>query len=196
MLGIPKLDAALQMGTQRAEQRGRITSLPLLATSLDTDQDVFGFLGCRSTLLAPVQLFIHENPQNLLLQRVHLHELFCHSVLSGIALTQLQHLALVEPQEVLMLSLPQFVQVPLDGIPSLCCVNCSTHLCVICKLAEGALGPTIMNNDAKETAPQGTPLGTCLYLGIESLATTLWLHHPVNALSTKQSTFQTHVSPI
>lgn len=180
----------------RAEQRGRITSLPLLAIPLDTAQDVFGFLGCKCTLLAPVQLFIHENPWNLLLQRADLHELFCHSVLSGIALTQLQHLALVEPQEVLMFSLPQFVQVPLDGIPSLCCVKCTAQLYAICKLAEGALGPTVMNKDAKETAPQGTPLGTSLYLGIESLATTLWLHHPVNALSTKQSTFQTHVSPI
>ena len=35
------------------------------------------------------------------------------------------------------------VQVPLDSIPSLRCVNCTTQLVVNCKLAEGALNPTI-----------------------------------------------------
>ncbi|KAK4826497.1 hypothetical protein QYF61_009570 [Mycteria americana] len=34
------------------------------------------------------------------------------------------------------------VKVPLDGIPSLKCINVTTQLGVICKLAEGALNPT------------------------------------------------------
>lgn len=157
----------------RAEERGRITSLDLLTAPRDAAQDVFGFLGCKRSVLAPVQLFIHKNPK-VLLHRADLHDFFCQSVLSGIALTQLQHLALAEPQEVLMLPLLQFVQVPLDGIPSLCCASCTAQLYAICKLAEGALGPTVMNKDTKETEPQGAPLSTSL--GIESLATTLWLH--------------------
>ena len=36
MLGTPELDAALQGGLSRAEQRGRIPSLDLLLTLLDT----------------------------------------------------------------------------------------------------------------------------------------------------------------
>lgn len=75
-----------------------------------------------------------------------------------------------------MCPLLQFVQAPLDGIPFLCCANCSAQLYAICKLAEDALGPIVNNKDSKETESQGTPLGSSLYLGTESLATTLWLH--------------------
>ena len=41
----------------------------------------------------------------------------------------------------------KLVQVPLDGIPSFCCINCTTQLSVICKLAEGALDPIIYVTD-------------------------------------------------
>lgn len=165
-------------GDSESRGKGRITSPDLLTTPRDAAQDVFGFLGRRCSLLAPVQLFIHKNPK-VLFHRTDLHEFFCQSVLSGIALTQLQRLALVEPQEVLMFPLLQFVQVPLDGIPSLCS-SCTAQLYAICKLAEGVLGPTVMNKDTKETEPQGAPLSTSL--GIESLATTLWLHPPSQCL--------------
>lgn len=60
-------------------------------------QDTFGPLGCKRTLLAHVQLFIH---QDHLLHRAALKELFSLSVyVFGIALTQVQHLplGLVEP---------------------------------------------------------------------------------------------------
>jgi len=43
-------------------------------------------------------------------------------------------LGLVEPHEVHAGQLLELVQVPLDGIPSFWCVNCTTHLGVICKL--------------------------------------------------------------
>jgi len=58
----------------------------------------------------------------------------------GFALTQAQDpaLGLLEPHEVHTCPLLEFVQVPLDGIPSSWCVNCTTQLGVICKLAEGA----------------------------------------------------------
>ncbi|KAK4810873.1 hypothetical protein QYF61_013281 [Mycteria americana] len=63
----------------------------------------------------------------------------------GIALTQVQALALglVELHEVHMGPLLKPVQVPLDGIPSLQRINCTTQLGVISKLAEGALNPTV-----------------------------------------------------
>jgi len=63
-----------------------------------------------------------------------------------ITLTQVQDLALglVELHEVGM-GLPlKPAYVPLDSIPSLQCVNCTTQLDVICKLAEGALDPLSM----------------------------------------------------
>jgi len=48
-------------------------------------------------------------------------------------------LGLVESHEVHTGPLLELVLVPLDGIPSFWCVNCTTQLAVICKLAEGAL---------------------------------------------------------
>ncbi|KAK4805320.1 hypothetical protein QYF61_018183 [Mycteria americana] len=62
-----------------------------------------------------------------------------------IALTRVQDLAhgLVELQEIHMGLLLKPVKVPLDGIPSLKHINCTTQLGVFCKLAEGALNPTV-----------------------------------------------------
>lgn len=55
------------------------------------------------------------------------------ALMSGVASTQVQPLVLelVELYEVLMGALTKFVQVPLNGIPSFCCVNFTIHLCVI-----------------------------------------------------------------
>ena len=78
----------------------------------------------------------------------------------GIALTQIQDLALglVELQEVHMGPPIKPVKVPLDGMPSLKRVNCTTELGVICKLAEGALNPSlslmkILNSTGSSTDP-------------------------------------------
>jgi len=54
----------------------------------------------------------------------------------------------------------KLVQVPLDGIPSFWCVNCTTQLGVICKLAEGALGLTkslmkMLNSAGPSKDPEG-----------------------------------------
>ncbi|KAK4825874.1 hypothetical protein QYF61_003148 [Mycteria americana] len=63
----------------------------------------------------------------------------------GVASIQVQDLALGldEPHEFHMGPLLELVQFPLDGIPSLRHVNRTTQLGVICKLAEGALNPTV-----------------------------------------------------
>ncbi|NXW38884.1 F16P1 bisphosphatase, partial [Phaetusa simplex] len=63
----------------------------------------------------------------------------------GLAMTHVQDLALglVELHEVLTGPPLKPVQVPLDGIPSLQCVDRATQLSVVSKLAEGALNPTV-----------------------------------------------------
>jgi len=74
---------------------------------------------------AHVQLFIHQYPQ-VLLSRTALNPFIPQPlVILRVALTQVQDLALglVEPQEVHMGPLLKLVQVPVDGILSVRCVN-------------------------------------------------------------------------
>jgi len=75
-------------------------------------------------------------------------------------------LGLVEPHEVHMVPLLKLVQVPLDGILFLGCVNHSTHLCVVGKLAEGALNlsMSLMNILNKNAGPNTDPYGVHMYL--------------------------------
>ena len=65
----------------------------------------------------------------------------------GIALAQMEALALalglVEPHEVCTGPSLKPVQVPLDGSPSFHCVDHTTQLGVISRLAEGALNSTV-----------------------------------------------------
>ncbi|PKU42935.1 hypothetical protein llap_6755 [Limosa lapponica baueri] len=104
-----------------------------------------GFLGCKCTLLGHVELLINQHPKVLLL-RVYLNPFILQPVLIlRVALTHFQDLAfgLVVPHAVCTGPLLQLVQVPLDAILSLGYVNCTTQLGIICKLAEGALNPTV-----------------------------------------------------
>ena len=54
----------------------------------------------------------------------------------------------------------ELVQVPLDCILSFWCVNCTTHIDVICKLAEGALDSIVFvtDEDIKQYWSQYRPL--------------------------------------
>ena len=113
-----------------------------------------GLLGCERTLLAHAQLFVHQYPQ-VLLCRAALNLFTPQPVLMlGIDPTQVQDfiLGLVEPRKFNTGPLLKLVQVPLNGIPSLRCVNCTAQLGVICKLAESALNPTVyvMDEDIKQ----------------------------------------------
>jgi len=84
-----------------------------------------------------------------------------------IAPTQVQDvtLGLVETHEVRTEPPIQPVKVPLDGIPSLQCVDGTTQLGVTSKLAEGALNPNVhvTNKDIKQCWSQYQPLrnATC-----------------------------------
>ncbi|KAK4810611.1 hypothetical protein QYF61_007348 [Mycteria americana] len=120
VLRTPEMDAVLQMGSHhsRAEWQNHLPR-PAGHTSFDAAQDTVGFLGCECTLLAHVQLFIHQYPQ-VLLCRAALNPFIAQAVLiPGVALTQVQDLALglVEPHEIHMGPLLELAQVPLDGIP-------------------------------------------------------------------------------
>lgn len=46
-----------------------------------------------------------------------------------------------------MYPLSELVQVRLDGVPSFCCVNCTTQLGIISKFPEGVLSPIINVTD-------------------------------------------------
>lgn len=41
----------------------------------------------------------------------------------------------------------EWVHAPLDGVPPLYCINCTTQLDVISKLAKGTLNPTVYVTD-------------------------------------------------
>jgi len=95
MLGAPELDAVLQVRSHKSGVKGQ-NHLPQSAghTSLDAAQDTVGFLGCKRTLPAHVELLIQQYPQVLLL-RAALKSLSAKTVLVfGIAPTHVQDLAL------------------------------------------------------------------------------------------------------
>jgi len=89
----------LDTGIQIEPHKGRVqgdSRLPLPAGhySFDAAQDTVGLLGCKSTQLVHVPLFIHQNPQ-VLLCRAALNEFFSQSVyVSGNTSTLVQDVAL------------------------------------------------------------------------------------------------------
>lgn len=118
----------LQMGPHkcRAVQNNHPAGHP----SFEAAQVTTGHLGCKRTLLSHVQLLIQQDSQ-VLLWRTVLSEFFSQSELkSGIALTQVQHLArgLVKPHLIVMRPLFESVQVPLDGLSSSYSVIFTTQL--------------------------------------------------------------------
>ncbi|KAK4815509.1 LOW QUALITY PROTEIN: hypothetical protein QYF61_003067, partial [Mycteria americana] len=144
VLRAPELDAILQVRSHQSGVEGQ-NHLPRPAghASFDAAQDMVGLLGCEHTLLAHVQLFVHQYPQ-VLSCRAALDHIIPQPVLKPrIVLTQDPALGLVEPHEVHTGPLLQLVQVPLDDLLSFRRVNCTTQLGVICKLAEGALDLTV-----------------------------------------------------
>ncbi|KAK4818827.1 hypothetical protein QYF61_019864 [Mycteria americana] len=131
MLGAPELKAVLQVGSHESGAEGE-NHLPRPAdhASFDAAQDTVGFLGCERTLLGLVELLINQHPQVLLL-RAALNPFSTQTVfVLGIAPTRVQDLALglVECHEVRMGPPLKPVKVPLDGMPSLQRVNCTTQL--------------------------------------------------------------------
>ena len=69
-------------------------------------------------------------------------------------------------------------QVPLDGIPSFCCVNCTAQLGAISKLLISIPLSvsliTILKSTSPKMDPWGVPLITSLHLDTQPLTTALW----------------------
>ncbi|KAK4829607.1 hypothetical protein QYF61_005707 [Mycteria americana] len=133
----------------------------------DTSQDAIGFLGRLGTLLDHIQAAVNKHPQVLLCQAAF-QPLFPKPVaLHGVAVAQVQDLALglVEPHTIDLGPSIQPVQVPLQSLPTLQQINTPTQLGVICKLAESTLDPfvQIIDKDVKQNWPQHRALGntTC-----------------------------------
>ena len=92
VLGTPDLDAVLQMGPHEEKvEWDNPHTLPAGHPAVDTAQDTVGLSGYKRTLLAHVQLFVHQDAQ-VLLCRATLKEFFSQPILiSGIASTQVQN---------------------------------------------------------------------------------------------------------
>ncbi|KAK4825361.1 hypothetical protein QYF61_026880 [Mycteria americana] len=207
VLRAPELDAVLQVGSHQSRVEGQ-NHLPRPAghAAFDAAQDRVGLLGCEHTLLGHVQLFIYQYSQ-ILLCRAALNHIIPQPVLIlGIAPTQVQDLALgfVEPHEVHMDSFRfQLVQVPLDGILSLKHVNHTTQLGIVCKLAEGALDPTVYVTDegikqywSQYCPPEGHHLSLISIWTLTHSPLPSGCNHATNSSSTEQSTHQIRISPI
>ncbi|KAK4811347.1 hypothetical protein QYF61_027576 [Mycteria americana] len=136
ILGAPELNTVLQVGSHESGVEGE-NHFPRPAghAFFDAAQDTIVFLGCKRTLPAHIQFFIHQYPQVLLCRAAH-NPLIAQPVsMFGIAPTQVQDLALglAELHEVRTGPLLK----PLKSI------NHTTQLGVICKLAQAALNPTV-----------------------------------------------------
>ncbi|KAK4816777.1 hypothetical protein QYF61_022889 [Mycteria americana] len=151
-----------------------------------------GFLGCESTPSAHVQLFIHQYPQVLLCRAALSLFIPQPLLILGVAPTQVQDpaLGLVEPHEVHIGPLLELVQVPLDSILSLRCVNCTTQLGVICKLAEGALDNSSGISPSCHDRSKMTKHG--LAMTSKQLLQNLWAH-PIGVHDLKKSKAQANV---
>ncbi|KAK4818296.1 hypothetical protein QYF61_010438 [Mycteria americana] len=129
----------------------------------DTSQDAIGFLGHLGTLLAHIQAAVNQHAQVLLCQAAF-QPLFPKPVaLHGVAVAQVQDLALglVKPHTIDLGPSIQPVQVPLQSLPTLKQTNTPTQLGIICKLTEGTLDTfaQIIDKDVKQNWPQHRALG-------------------------------------
>ncbi|KAK4832661.1 hypothetical protein QYF61_024780 [Mycteria americana] len=124
----------------------------------DTSQHAIGFLGHLGPLLAHIQPTVNQHPQ-VLFHLAAFQPLFPKPVaLHGVAVTQVQDLALglAEPHTIDLSPSIQPVQVPLQSLPTLKQIDTPAQLGVICKLTEGALNPLIqiIDKDIKQDWPQ------------------------------------------
>ncbi|KAK4817045.1 hypothetical protein QYF61_026353 [Mycteria americana] len=179
----PKLNTAFEVRPHQCRVQGHDHfPSPAGHAIFDTSQDAIGFLGHLGTLLAHIQAAVNKHPQVLLCQAAF-QPLFPKPVaLPGVAVAQVQDLALGLVQTHIIVLGPsiQPVQVPLQSLPSLKQINTPAQLGVICKLTEGALNSfvQIIDKDIKQDWPQHRALGNTacdrLPTGVNSIH-----HHPL-----------------
>ncbi|KAK4823964.1 hypothetical protein QYF61_008350 [Mycteria americana] len=166
----PKLNTVFQVRPHQCRVQGHDHfPSPAGHAIFDTSQDAIGFLGHPGTLLAHIQAAVNQHPQVLLCQAAFQPLFPKPVVLHGVAVAQVQDLALglVEPYTVDLSPSIQPVQVPLQSLPTLKHINTPAQLGVICKLTESALDPfvQIIDKDIKQNCPNTEPRGTPLVIG-------------------------------
>ncbi|KAK4806164.1 hypothetical protein QYF61_001087 [Mycteria americana] len=122
VVGGPKLNTVFEVRPHQCRVQGH-NHFPSPAghAIFDTGQDAIGLLGRLGTLLAHIQAAVNQHPQVLLCQAAF-QPLFPKPVaLHGVAVTQVQDLALglVEPHTIGLGPSIQPVQVPLQSLPPL-----------------------------------------------------------------------------
>ncbi|KAK4828526.1 hypothetical protein QYF61_026948 [Mycteria americana] len=166
----PKLNTVFEVRPHQCQVQGH-NHFPTPAghTIADTSQDAIGFLGHLGTLLAHIQPAVNQHPQVLFCQAAFQPLFPKPVVLHGVAVAQVQDLALslVEPHTIGPSPSIQPVQIPLQSLPTFQQTNTPTQLGVICKLTEGALDPFIhiIDKDIKQDWPQHRALGNTTYDG-------------------------------
>ncbi|KAK4828298.1 hypothetical protein QYF61_024963, partial [Mycteria americana] len=164
VVGGPKLNTVFEVRPHQCRVQGH-NHFPSPAghAIFDTGQDAIGFLGRLGTLLAHIQAAVNQHPQVLLCQAAFQPLFPKPVVLHGVAVAQVQDLALglVKPHTIGLGPSIQPVQVPLQSLPTLQQINTPTQLGVVCKLTESALDPfvQIIDKDVKQNWPQHRALG-------------------------------------
>ncbi|KAK4818444.1 hypothetical protein QYF61_013131 [Mycteria americana] len=164
VVGGPKLNTVFEVWPHQCRVQGH-NHFPSPAghAIFDTSQDAIGFLGRLGTLLAHIQEAVNQHPQVLFCQAAF-QPLFPKPVaLHGVAVAQVQDLALglVKPHTIDLSPSIQPVQVSLQSLPTLQQINTPTQLGVVCKLTESTLDPfiQIIDKDIKQNWPQHRALG-------------------------------------
>ncbi|KAK4829526.1 hypothetical protein QYF61_005165 [Mycteria americana] len=159
VVGGPKLNTVFEVRPHQCRVQGHDHfPSPAGHAIFDTSQDAIGFLGRLGTLLAHIQAAVNQHFQVLLCQAAFQPLFPKPVVLHGVAVAQVQDLALglVEPHTAGLGPSIQPVQVPLQSLPTLKQINTPTQLGVVCKLTEGALDPCvqIIDKNIKQNWPQ------------------------------------------
>ena len=121
-------------------------------------QDAIGLLGHLGTLLAHIQLTVHQYPKVPFHQAAFQPLLIKPVGLPGVIVTKMQD-PTMDPMEIHATNLGpsiQSIQVPLQCPSHFRQINTPSQLGVVCKLTEGALNPLIkvINKDVKQKWPQ------------------------------------------
>ncbi|KAK4824504.1 hypothetical protein QYF61_015902 [Mycteria americana] len=159
VVGGPKLNTVFEVRPHQCRVQGH-NHFPSPAghAIFDTSQDAIGFLGRLGTLLAHIQAAVNKHPQVLLCQAAFQPLFPKPAALHGVAVAQVQDLALglVKPHTIDLGPSIQPVQVPLQSLPTLKQINTPTQLGVVCKLTESTLDPFVQNidKDVKQNWPQ------------------------------------------
>ncbi|KAK4832371.1 hypothetical protein QYF61_022226 [Mycteria americana] len=155
----PKPNTVFEMRPHQCQAQGDSHfPNPTGHTISHASQDAVGLLGHLGTLLAHIQPAVDQHPQVLFCEAAF-QPLFPKPVaLHGLAVTQVQDLALglVEPHTIGLGPLIQPVQIPLQSLPTLQQINTPAQFGVVCKFTEGTFNPLIqiIEKDIKQNWPQ------------------------------------------